>query len=263
MDKYSYLIIVFCSFLPLMIVFALTPYISRKGTCFGILLMEDMQRSSRIKKIKRGYSGAVSLIGIIFIFICVSFSSNNFLGIALVCYGAACLMLYFMCNNILNNIIMGQNLENLQKEINVHHIPIKAKKAGISSWWHLFNLPLLIFIWYISRNAISGYGIVLPILSIISGFVMLFIHLIIKTASHYANKKRFEKSMTHNIRFRRIWSVFVLFTGIIIQIMLIIMQFGFLGVITNRILTTAPPFVITLFVTVASVYIAIKNNKDA
>lgn len=52
MDKILYLSTVFCSFLPLIAIFTLTPYISRKGTCFGVMLMEDAQKSLRIKKLK-------------------------------------------------------------------------------------------------------------------------------------------------------------------------------------------------------------------
>lgn len=263
MDDFLYLIAVFCSFSPLIIIFTLTPYISRRGTCFGVMLMEDAQKSYKIKKIKRGYSVLVSLSGAIFVWISVAFPSVSILGAALVCYCAACLSLYFVCNNILNNIIMGQNLENLQKEINIHYISIKTKTFSISSWWYLFYLLPLAFIWYISLGGLYGYGAVLPLLSTAVSLVMFFAHLITKNSKQYANKNTLEKSMEDNARFRKVWSVFIFFAGLVTQAMLIFMQLGFFGIIKSKALTVITPFALTLFITGASVYIAVRfNNKN-
>jgi uncharacterized membrane protein len=261
LDNILYSSTVFCSFLPLITIFALTPYISRRGSCFGVLLMEDAQKSFRIKRIKRGYSVAVSLTGIAFSGVCFAIETYSILGIALVSYCAACISLYLACNSIVNNLVMRQNWENLQKEITVHYAPISNKKAAISSWWYCFYLLPCAGIWYISINTSLRYVFVLPITSIAVGLVVFLLHLVIKNSSHYMNKKNFEKSIEENIKFRKAWSRFVFVAGFVSQIMLIILQLGFLGIIRNNLLVTATPFAVTVFITASSVVIAIKNNQ--
>lgn len=261
MDNTLYLSTVFCSFIPLITIFALTPYISRRGSCFGVLLMEDAQKSHRIRRIKRGYSVAASLIGMAFALVCFAIPMYLVLGIALICYCAAGISLYLVCNNLVNNLILSHNWENLQKEINVHYVPNSNKKAAISSWWYSFYLLPAGYIWYISIKASISYVLVLPVISVAVGAVMFGVHLGVKNSSHYTDKKNLEKSIEENIEFRKTWSLFVFVAGLCSQIMLIILQLGFLGVIANSLLVTSAPFAVTVFITAASVAIAIKNNN--
>jgi hypothetical protein len=226
------------------------------------MLMEDAQKSLRIKKIKRDYSLAVSLAGAVFAWISFAVSAYNLLIIALICYCIACIAMYFVCNCMVRNIIMSKNWENLQKEINLHYIPVKSKKSSISSWWYALYLVPTAYLWYISIGASVNFTLILPVISVAVAAVMFLVHLAFKNSSQYADKKNIEKSIEDNIKFRKIWSVFILVTGIIIEAMLVILQLGLLGIVRNMFFVTAAPFALTVFATVAAVAIAILNNKN-
>jgi drug/metabolite transporter (DMT)-like permease len=171
-------------------------------------------------------------------------------------------MFYLVCNSIVNNIVLTHNWENMQKEINVHHIPLPNKKGTVSTWWYLTYLFPLGFIWYISYNISTGYVFALPLTSTAVGVIIFLVHLFVKNSIHYANKKTLKKSIEENTKFRKIWSSFIFFVGLVMQALLIIMQMGFLGIIGNQLLITASPFVTTILITSVSVYIAIRSNAD-
>lgn len=261
MDNLLFLSTVFCAFLPLITIFALTPYISRKGTCFGVLLMEDVQKSSKIRKLKRDFSVAVSIIGVMFAGASTALLSFNILAVALISYCAGCLVLYLASNLAVRNMVMTENWENFQKEINVNYVPVYNKKGAISTWWYILYLPIIGFVWYASYGKEINYGYVLPVVQIVFGVIMIFVHFLVRNSSQYANKKNVEKSIEQNQIFRREWSLFVYFVGLVTQIMLVVLQLGVLEIITHIVFIYATPFIVTILITAAAISIAFKNNK--
>lgn len=261
MGTILFLSTVFCSFLPLTTIFTLTPYISKKGTCFGVMLMEDAQQSSKIRKIKRDYSVAACISGIALAGVCAVLSSYSILAIALVGYCAACLALFLASATAVKNLVMTENWENFQKELNMHYIPVGNKKGAVSAWWYALYLPVIAPIWYITYGADIKYMFVLPAIQVIFGGVMLFVHFLIKNSSQYACKNRVKKSIEENIKFRRSWSLFAILAGFAMEIMLGILQLGLLEIIKNIYIVTAAPFIVTISVTAAAVMIAIRSNN--
>lgn len=262
MDNILFLSTVFCAFLPLITIFALTPYIARKGTCFGVLLMEDVQKSLKIRKLKRDFSVGVSVLGVLFAGASATLESFNVLAVALISYCAGCLVLYLASNFTVRNLVMTENWEDFQKEINVNYVPIYNKKGAISAWWYVLYIPIIVFIWKVSYKNAINYGIVLPIVQISFGVIILLIHFVVKNSGQYANKKNIDKSIEKNQIFRRNWSMFVFFVGLVTQVMLAILQLGLLEIINNTMFITATPFVVTILITASAVYIAFNNNKE-
>ncbi len=262
MDIFLFLSSIFCAFLPLTTIFALTPYISRKGTCFGVMLMEDAQKSYKIKKIKRDYSVAVIVSGLFFTAVSIITLNYNAFVLSLVGYCIVGLALYITSNLAVRNIVMTEDWENLQKEIGTKYIPYANKKSVISMFWYAFYLPLVAYSWYISLKSGMEYSFVIPSVPSAIGVMMLIFHFTIKNSGQYVNKKNFERSASENMRLRRRWSVFVFFAGFITLVMLFILQLGFLGIIENKAFVTATPFVFTIGVTAATVAFAIANNKS-
>jgi uncharacterized membrane protein len=261
LEAILFLSTVFCTFLPLTTIFALTPYLARKGTCFGVLLPEDAQKSYKIKKIKRGYAVAACLTGAVFAAVCAVFRTHHLLGIALVCYCAACLALYLACNMLVKNLVMTENWENFQKEIAARHLPQTSAKGAVSAWWYFTYVPVIGVVFYLSAGAGVKYAFALPAAQTAFGAVMFAVHLFIGKSGQYAYKRNMEKSIADNQRFRRRWSLLSLLAGLATEFTLAALQLGFLNLIQNAVILTVAPFAVTLAVTAAAILIALEHNR--
>lgn len=261
MDSIMFLWTVFCTFLPLISVFALTPFISRKGTCFGVLLFEDAQSSEKIKRIKRDYIISVIASGVIFISLPLFIQSFSILILTLVGYCISSLAFFYTANMAIRNIVMTENWENFQKELNVNFVFEENKKGAISLWCYLIYLPIIGITVYFTFKNQTEYCYVLPVVQVAVSIAIFLVHLAIRNSSQYANKKNYQKSMEQNRVFRRKWSIFIFFVGLLVLGIISILQFSFIGLIPEANVVWFIPFGFTILITIAAVLIAIQNNK--
>ncbi len=261
MDNILFLSAVFCAFLPLTTIFALTPYIARKGTCFGVMLMEDAQRSQKIKKIKRDYTIAAVASGIFFAAVCVMEMNFYVLLLSIIGYCIVGLALYITFNAMLRNLVMTEDWENLQKEIGVRYIPNPRKIRTISALWYLLYIPVAAALWIISAGSAAPYALVIPVCTPAVGAMVLIVHFMVTNCGQYVNKMRLKDAIEENLRQRRRWSVFIFALGLLLQLLLAALQLGLLGVIPSTVVVTAAPFAFTLVVTAATVVFALRNNR--
>ncbi|OQB14548.1 MAG: hypothetical protein BWY15_01059 [Firmicutes bacterium ADurb.Bin193] len=222
--------------------------------------MEDVSQSPRIKRFKAVYSFSVCCVGAVFVSFCIAFATYDVLRVALISYSIACLALYLAFNMLVQNIVMTEKQENFQKEINMTYLPVTSSKGVISAWWYALYAPTIAGAWYLSWNSEIGYVYVLPSVMIVFFAVMLFIHFFIKNSRQYACSKNMERSLEENRRVRRRWSVFVFFAGLVTLLMLGVLQLGLVEIIKNSLIVTSAPFVVTVGITAATVFVA-WNNK--
>jgi uncharacterized membrane protein len=263
LDSIMFLWTIFCTFLPLISVFALTPFISRKGTCFGVSLLEDAQKSYKIKKIKRDYIISVIVAGVVFASLPLFTNAFNILVIALVGYCISSLAFFYTASMSIRNIIMTENWEKIHKELNVNLVFAENKKGAISPWFYLIYLPVIGATVYFTFKNRTDYCFVLPCVQVLVSVAIFFVHMAIRNSAQYANKKNFEKSMEQNRCFRRKWSIFTFSVGFVVIGIIGILQFSFVGVIPETNVLWFVPFALTILITAAAVVIAIQNNKKA
>ena len=156
---------------------------------------------------------------------------------------------------------MSHNWQVVQKKVNVYNTVKDYKRACMSNWWYiLYALPTG-FIWYASFPVISGFTAVLPVFSLLVLPVIFYIHLTVKNSSFREIKKAVNKDTKKTFNFKKAWSIFVFISGLITQIILVVLQLSLLGFIQNNLFVTALPFSLTIGITVIAVTIAVKSNK--
>lgn len=258
MNKLLFFSTLLCTFAPLIAIFAFTPYISRSGTFFGVLLNSDAKKHPRIKKINRTYTYFAIIIGCVLSVSQIPVMSYLVLQISIFTYALLCLTLYFFNNRLVKNIISIEEWENMQKDIQLNYIPKNDVKNAISPLWYSLYVIIIGATVFISLNA-NAY--VMPIIQAVILLIMLTIHSYITKSNYFADKTKIEASIEHNIYFRRKWSIFTFMSGLSINIILTMLQLNFLGIIKSTAVLIASPFIITIIITISAIVFAMRHSK--
>ena len=261
MDSGLFLAAVFCAFLPLVVIFAFTPLLTRKGTCFGVLLLEDAQRSDKIKKIKHDYTACTVFSGVIFISFPLAKQGFDVLAISLVSYCISSIAFFYAANIVVKSIVMTENWENLQKDLNVTAATVEERKGAASPWLYTSYLPIIAATAYIAFACRAEYRFVLPCAQIAVLAIVFAVHTAIRNSAQYANKNSFEKSMEQNRKFRKTWSLFTFFAGLLILLATVPLQLSLVGLLHAGNIIRIIPFALTLIITAAAVIIAALSNR--
>jgi len=261
LDKLLFFFTLFCTFAPLIAIFAFTPYITRKGTYFGVLLNEDAKNHPRIKKINLIYTYFAIIVGCVLSLTQIFYMSYLVLQISIFVYVMLCVTLYFLNNRLIKNLITVEKWDNMQKEIHLNYVPKSNLKNTLSPFWYLIYIVIIVATILITLKTPKPFGYVLPCIQAIILITMLAIHSFIAKSNYYADKTEIENSIEYNIYFRRKWSIFTFISGLSINIVLSLLQLNFLGIIKNTAVLTSSPFAVTIIITISAIIFAVRKSK--
>lgn len=259
MNKTFLLASIFCTFLPLMIVFCLTPYITKKDALFGVLLPKDAKKTEEMKKISRNYTVFSIISAILLALTTYCLNSHTALGICLVTYIALCLLYYLMNNRLMQNIIELHDYENLQKDVYVKYVPEGHRHNSYSLWWALFLLVPVAATIALSYNADVPYAYIIPVIQIAASLLVFIILLLVRKSGHYVDKHDIQASIHKNVRFRKKWYLVALISGIAINTGLAAVQAGYLELVQATTLLNSIPFILAIAVTIFTIIMALQK----
>ncbi len=247
MDK---LLTIGFTILPLTIIFALTPYIGRKGSCFGALIY-DAVKQKEVQRFKSSYRNAAILLGAAS-GIGAWFLPDDMLYFVLTLYVCMMVSLFFTANRLLLNLIKEKDWDIKQKNV---YVPKLAAKKPLSPFWFALFLPLWVAILFIADD----WTLPLIALGVIAVCVALYSYF--RFVTQYADKSKLSEFLESNSRSRRGFEIFLLLTGVSIQLVLIVLALTGAGYIARSGYTDAVFYICFAAIFFFVIYFAFKSRR--
>lgn len=246
-------------FLPVILITAITPYITRKTESFGVTIPSDMYDDPTFSKFRKSYATQTTILGlIIFILLAVtqgSFNENTWyilftVGIFVFLIGQ--FIIYFIYHKKMKQLKEEKNWFENRKEKIVVDLKFYSEKKTHSNLW--FAIPLLItigtaiftFMNYdkfpeqlpmqynfegeVTRYATKSVGSLLafPLLQLFMTGVFLLTNIIISKSKQQIDPQSPEESLAQNMIFRRCWSLFTIISGTALVLLFSLTNVSFL-----------------------------------
>ncbi len=256
---FSYLI----GFIPVIIIFTLMPYLTRKDNFFGISAPESFYGEKRAKKMRKAYSVVTLLLGAVFVLVLLlgirNFSAENqaYLSTALFFGMMLCWsILYIYMHNKAKNIKIELNWSEITKPSAVADTTFSTRKIAVSKMWFIAYAIIIIltvvaglyFYADMPENVLirmnadgsqeyaqKSFGILLimPATQLLIALVFGFIYYSIKRARPELSADDAKASAQKNAKHRYAWSCFTVFGGMGMLLLFVLIQLEFLGILNN------------------------------
>ncbi len=256
---YTYLI----GFLPVVIVFAAMPYLTRKDNFFGISAPESFYIDERAQKMRRAYSSATVVIGIVFVLVLL-FGMKNLTGNRQAYLSIGLLFAMILLWSMLY-LFMHKKAKTIKAELKwsektessvVADTTFYSKKIAVSRMWFIAYAVIIIltivigFYFYpdmpedvlIRTNADGSveyaqksYSILfmMPFTQLIISMVFWFVYYSLKRARPELSADSIEESSRKNAKHRYAWSCFTVFGGMAMLLLFALIQLEFLGILSS------------------------------
>lgn len=275
----------------LLILQILTPKMTRKNIYFGIRIPEEELNNEELKKIYIIYVIENILISIpsIALLSYWTYNSNSPIVVTLTIfiYIVILFLVYLHGNNKMKKLKEEKEWKGFKDEVvvDLKFSKNRASAASISFWWFLIPVGIALINLIVGLNIssklpkriptnwdfqgnITGYMDknffiwFMPLVQLGMTGTMFFVCKIIGWSKQEISAKNPEESVKRNIIFRRIWSVYILVTNIVLNILFTLASFysfGILGGSVNTIIILF--FIFTSLIILSSIIISIKVGQ--
>lgn len=247
-----------CIFIFLIVALSFIPYLTRKTESFGVSIPQSLHHRDDFKAMRKKYMLVVMVLGIIML--SVAFISSIFISekaqiilflILLVLFGCLSFIIYlpfhFRMKQIKNEAKWFQNNQTSTFiDTNFH-----LEKRTLSAWLYFIPLCIILItiVWTVQlyeyipsklpmHTDFAGnttYEIktwtnvfLMPGTQVFLLIVMFLTNFVIKSSKQQINSENPTESKQRNLLFRRKWSVFLLGTTIILELLFSFIQFSFI-----------------------------------
>lgn len=284
----TYLIV----YTPLLIIFALTPYITRKTESFGVSIPEEIYENAEVRNIRQKYRNNVLFWGIILTtggFI-IDLSSSYypdfiFLPIGVFVQLAIVFAFYLKAHKKMKMLKQRNQWAVNKPQKVVIDTSFRSKKMMVSPWWFVSYLVVILatlgfgFLMYdklpdripmnynlsgeVTRWAEKSYRILLfaPLVQTFIMFLMMFVYWTIRKAKQQIDAAHPDKSIEQNRIFRYRWSLFTVAMGLVMLGLFGLMQLSIIGIIRNIWVIIVAPMVAVGIIIAAAIALSITTGQ--
>ena len=279
-------------YVPVLVIFAITPYVTRNTYSFGVSIPEEVYENKEVRKIRNEYRNRFLLWGSIFsivIFIITQFV-NEGIAVFLASTGIIVLMclafiFYYVAHKKMKSLKEQEKWTMDRKQHIVVDTEFRKQKFTVSPWWFLLY-PIIIIITTligilmfekvpdripmqysmdgeVTRWVDKSFGVMMfaPLMQVSISVIMIFVYWIIKKAKQQIDVSNPQKSIQQNKIFRYKWSAFTIITGISTLLLFTFMQLTFVQIITGTTAIILAPIIFTAVIITMSVYLSIKTGQ--
>ncbi|MCK5128906.1 MAG: DUF1648 domain-containing protein [Clostridiales bacterium] len=261
-----YLLTNLISFLPVIIIFAIMPYIVRKNILFGVNAPRDFYATNTAKSMRRNYTLLVIIVGILFLGIsCIlpTLVSENYqlmvMMVSLFAYIGIIMIAYVSMWRKAKGLKEELEWQKQTQPVAVVDTSFYTSKIAVSTKWFIAYILIIIttialgFLFYdkmpqnvpmnttldgvVTNSAQKSYQLLfyLPAVQLFITIVFAFIHFSVKRARPELNSQDVEKTVQQNIKFRYAWSCFVVFGGMALILVFLVAQLQMLTLVPSNI----------------------------
>jgi len=280
MDNAIMLFTILISYLAIAGTFALFPYVSRRTVIFGVSVPEDVYRDPRVKSLRGTYRNGVLIAGAVFV---AAQALLYYLGgltedaqaiwlsvlIAVnLCVNGA---VYLRAYNGMKRLKEAEGWNKNAPQLVTVDTGFRRKKSMVSPLYfvsHLVliagtlivsltrydSLPAMIPTTYDTAGNVVGWMeksykaiLIMPGIELFMTLIMLFAYYMIAKSRQQIDPANREASLRRNMVFRRRWSAFTVYGGLLMAAVFALVQLTILGILdqgVTLILSLALPVVI-------------------
>ena len=245
-------------FLPLVLITAITPYITRKTESFGITIPSDVYQHPTIAEYRKKYafqSGLAGVLILVILGIAAGFTTDFLWTIlytvGIFVYILVAFIIYFQFHKKMKQLKEKENWKSKKKEVVAVDLSFYNKKLTYSNGWFLLPFIITVFsllwtFWNYDRMpeklpmhytldgvvtdwADKSYRTVLlfPFIQLFMLGLFVFINIIIARSKQQMDPANPEELIKQNIIFRRRWSLFIIISGTMMVLLFTLPQVSF------------------------------------
>ncbi|NLD91797.1 MAG: DUF1648 domain-containing protein [Fibrobacter sp.] len=281
---FTLLIIATC-FLPIYLLFAFIPYLSRRTECLGVGIPEEQYDTPELSILRKKYRNSILLGGGLFIavvFLTVFMNMEQFAEMVMV---VSLLMMIITEGSIYlhyhkkikmlkkDNGWLSENVQILVADTTL----VSGKECASPLWFILYPLIIILtiltglllfdtmpdrvpikfdFQGHVIRWADKSIGVVFfaPLTQLFLSITFILTYVGIRNAKRQIDASNPDESRKRISIFRKAWSYFTVFGGLLLLLMFGLMQLSFIGIITNQsttIIFTMGPVILLIAAAIA------------
>ncbi|CAM4074470.1 DUF1648 domain-containing protein [Lederbergia lenta] len=252
-------LMILLTFLPTVLIMAITPYITRRTESFGVSIPEEVYGTNELVELRKKYAIKTSVVGIILLAIILFagqlFSENAWMtifiiGIFLFIIGS--FLIYYQNHKTMKKMKVASNWEQAKMVTTIIDTKFRNRKLIYSNGWFIIALFMtvvtigLTVVYYdripdqipmqygingeVTNWATKTYGSVFS-MSLIQMFMLgmfVFLNAMIGSSRQQVDASNPEKSIKQNVIFRRRWSLFFIVTGSVLVLLFSVIQLSFI-----------------------------------
>ncbi|WLV25020.1 DUF5808 domain-containing protein [Aciduricibacillus chroicocephali] len=278
---------------PVNFILAITPYITRQTEVFGVIVGGDYVKDALFRKWRRQFAVTAGIVQFLLIIVFVgvevlgSMDENSMailFSIVLLCQIIAVAIIYMIFHKKM------KELKKTQPELFRNHERVRIstnfrkQKLTVSNYWFLiptFITVVTILVTYRMYGQIpdriplqynlNGEAVeftekskqtafMLPAIQLSMTVLFLFINIIIRKAKQQVEGRDMEADMQRNVIFRYRWSIFLLFTAVLLVLMFATIQASLIWTMPEKLLIIMP-FLFTAIILGATIYLTITTGQ--
>ncbi len=280
------------TYLPVVIFFAFTPYLTRKTEQFGVGIPEAVYDHPEVAQLRKRYRNRNLLSGSLF---AVLFVLGNV-------WATNMTMTILLPSGLIGQIVLGftfyfQGHRKMRQLKSVHQwgqdqtavivvdTRFRTGKVAVSPWWFLAFGVIIILTWllgyglfdrmpnrvplhYNYLGQVDQWGIkswkliyFAPVMQLLISILMVFVYWIIGQSKQQVDPDNPEQSVVQNQVFRLRWSAFIVFVGMALLLVFTWMQATFLGLVKTRWMIIGVPLLVGGLIVVAALVLAVTTGQ--
>lgn len=279
-------------FLPLMVIFAIMPYIGRRNLAFGVSIPSDSYDDTQLVHLRKSFSIKVIFGGVFFC--AVSFISQLFLdaGIAIsllvvieFLYIFVISIIYVKAYKAVKTLKTQKGWKQNVRETAIADTSFSASKRSVSSLWFLGYAVIILATLVIgfslfdsmperiimqtdmqgnvTRMVDKSYSLLLfaPALQAVMTIIFGFAYWMMQKTPPVLDPDNPEKTSKQNTIFRYRWSAFIVFGGMALIAVFLFMQLGFANILSQQAAFWIPLSAASALI-IAAIILAVKTGQS-
>ncbi len=292
MSVFEMILVYAICFLPLMIIFAIMPYIGRRNLTFGISIPPDSYNDNNLTNERKSFSKKVIVIGLIFC--AASLASQFFLETALATGILTAIVFIYIFAISIVYLKAYKNVKSLKEKKgwtkNAHETAVAdtnftSSKRSVSSLWFLVyaliilatlvigfslydNMPDKIVMQTdmqgnVTRMADKSYSVLLfgPAMQAIMAVLFGFVYWMMQRTPPVLDPDNPKDTSKQNTIFRYRWSAFTVFGGMGLLVIFLFMQLGFANILSQQATIWIPLGTTAVFV-ISAIILAVNTGQS-
>ncbi len=280
------------TYLPVLIFFAFTPYLTRKTEQFGVGIPETVYDHPEVGQLRKRYRNQNLLSGSLFAVLFIlgnvwatSMTVTFLLPIGLIAQIVLGFSFYFQGHQKMRQLKSQHQWGQGQTAVVVVETGFRKGKVTVSPWWFLAYVAIIILTWllgygffdriptrvplhYNYLGQVDRWGIkswklicLAPVMQLFISGLMVLVYWIIGQSKQQVDSENPEQSVVQNQVFRFRWSAFIVFAGMALLLVFAWMQATILGLVQTGWMIMGVPLLVTGLIVVAALVLSVTTGQ--
>lgn len=270
----------------LIVIGCITPYFTRKNFVFGVNIPKELYYDKEIIKIRKNYLLNFSISSTVLFIIVMFYIKNVNIAVGGMFFEIALMfMSYLRAHSQVVALKAEREWNKDKKEVAVVDIDFRKKPVLVSSAWFLIPIVILVITMLVGvyiypelpykipmhmdfRGNVDSYAkksyVSVFLLNIMQLFIILLMYGAYKAigiAKQQIDPSDPEISTEKNRIFRRLWSGFIIFLTIIVNILFMVSSFFIWGIIKNPSVVNIAVFTFTAVTFIVTIVLTVKTGQ--